>query len=565
MTASNSRRILIGADSLGTTDLDEGTRSVTDANCAEVICRSLVGAGVTTMFGYPGDPTIELMEQARRHGIDVVLARREGTAAFMAEGQAALTGALGVTFSTLGPGSTALVNGVAAAQLDRIPLLAISGQIESGLEQFFTHQVVDHKLLFSPITKWAGRIETKSVGTVMRKALRTATAERPGAVHLTCPNDVLTATAIDSEVTAVPLGRERSATIAVYRGTGNPGPLEQLAAAHRPVVLAGVGATRGEATSALVTFAEAVGAPVVVAPMAKGVFPETHPCFAGIMDVACNKVVKEFIDGADLIVAVGFDVVELVKPWTYAAPVLHIDSVPNTDQVYAAGCEIVGDIAAILEWLSGEWSGQQRWSEPNLAAHRSHLREVYLSGQVAGRLNPSEVVEIVQGAMPSDTVVTTDVGSHKFLVAQGWVATRPRSVLMSNGLSAMGFGLPAAIAAAMTLGGRPVAALIGDGGFAMTATELRLAARLGLPLVCVVFADGSLNRIELKQMVAGYPSTATRLEEMDLIALAEGLACDGVRVSSTTELEMALAGAGSLSRPLIVEARIDPAQYLAQF
>jgi len=538
---------------------------VTDENCAEVLARSLVTAGVTTMFGYPGDPTIELMEQARRQGIDVVLARREGTAAFMAEGQAALTGSLGVAFSTLGPGSTALVNGVAAAQLDRVPMLALSGQIESGSEQFFTHQVVDHKLLFSPITKWSGRLEPRSAATVIRKAIRTATAERPGAVHLTCPNDSLTATALDGEVLAVPLGRERQATVVVERAAGAAGPLELLGGARRPIVLAGISAARAEASASLVAFAEALGAPVVVAPMAKGVFPESHPLFAGVSDVACNKVVKEFMDGADLIVAVGFDPVELVKPWTFKAPVLHLDSTPNTDQIYAAPCEVTGDIAAVLDWLTAGWRGEPRWSDGEVAAHRERLRAAYYAGRTSGRLNPSDVVDLVQSALPADTVVTTDVGSHKFLVAQGWRTERPRSVLMSNGLSAMGFGLPAAIAAAMTVPGHQVVAMIGDGGFAMTATELRLAARLGLGLVCVVFTDGSLNRIELKQMAIGYPSTATQLEEMDLVALAGGLACDGVRVDSEGDLEKVLGDLGGLTRPLIIEAQIDPAQYLAQF
>ena len=538
---------------------------MTDANCAEVLASSLVAAGVTTMFGYPGDPTIELMEQARRKGIDVVLARREGTAACMAEGRAALTGTLGVVFSTLGPGSTALVNGVAAAQLDRVPMLAISGQIETGSEQFFTHQVVDHKLLFSPITKWSGRLEPRSAATVIRKALRTAVAERPGAVHLTCPNDALTETAVDGEMLRIPLGRALSATIVVDRAEGSEGPSAILARAHRPLVIAGISAMRAEATTSLVAFAEALGTPVVVAPMAKGVFPESHPLFAGISDVACNKVVKAFMDEADLIVAVGFDPVELVKPWNFAAPVLHIDSTPNIDQIYSAECEVIGDISAALDWLRGEWHGEARWGGPELADHQARLRGAYYAGRTSGRLNPSDVVDLVQAALPSDTVVTTDVGSHKFLVAQGWHTERPRSVLMSNGLSAMGFGLPAAIAAAMTARDRQVVALSGDGGFAMTATELRMASRLGLPLLCVVFSDASLNRIELKQMALGYPSTATQLEEMDLVALAEGLSCDGVRVASVGGLEKVLGTVGTLSRPLIIEAQIDPAQYLAQF
>ena len=161
-----------------------------------------------------------------------------------------------------------------------------------------------------------------------------------------------------------------------------------------------------------------------------------------------------------------------------------------------------------------------------------------------------------------------DVGSHKLMAGQAWTAGAPRSVLVTNGLSAMGFGVPAAIAARLTLPDRPVIALVGDGGFAMTATELRVAAELGLPVTVVVFADGSLNRIELRQQLMGYPPAGTRMRGTDLPALAEALGCDGVRVDTLAALEKALADLGGRSagtRPLVVEARIDPAQYQAQF
>jgi acetolactate synthase I/II/III large subunit len=176
------------------------------------------------------------------------------------------------------------------------------------------------------------------------------------------------------------------------------------------------------------------------------------------------------------------------------------------------------------------------------------------------------VVTITREAAPPDSIVTTDVGSHKLMVGQVWQATTPRSVLVTNGLSAMGFGVPAAIAAKLSFPDRPVIALVGDGGFAMTATELRIASALGLPVVVVVFADGSLNRIELRQQLMGYPPTATRMRGTDLPALAEAMDCDGVRVETPAGLEKALAGLGARSsRPLVVEARIDPAQYEVQF
>ncbi|MFI6348631.1 thiamine pyrophosphate-binding protein [Streptomyces sp. NPDC050560] len=530
---------------------------------AQVMAEALAAAGVASIFAYPGDPIIELMERSRAAGLDVVLARREGTAAFMAEGHAMATGAPAVCLSTLGPGSSALVNGVAAATTDRVPMIAISGQIEASREQFFTHQVLDHKQLFSPVTKWAGRVEAAAASTTLRKALSLAAAERPGAVHLTVAGDT-SARPAQGGFTPPPTAASLT-TIGVTRTPGAPDPGALVARARRPVVLAGIGAVRAGATAALVRFAETTSTPVVVSPMAKGVVPEDHPLFAGVLDMACNQVLWELLGSADLIVAAGFDAVELIKPWTVDTPVLHIDALPNTDQIYAAEVECTGDTGAVLDWLSDGFTGQPRWSEADVAAHRARLRTAYYEGRVDGRLNPTDVVDAVRAAAPRGTLATTDVGSHKLLVGQGWQAHAPREVLMTNGLSSMGFGVPAAIGAKIARPDRPVVALVGDGGFAMTATEVRLAASMGLPVAFVVFTDGSLNRIELKQMERGYPSTATRIEDMDLVALAGAMHSHGVRVTTAAELDKALEGLEGLDAPLVIEARVDPSQYQSQF
>ena len=529
---------------------------------ADVIARSLALAGVRHVFAYPGETIVGLLERCRVQEIDVVLARREATAAFMAEGLAMASGGVGACLSTLGPGSTALANGVASATLDRVPVVALSGQVERGREQYATHQVIDHDRFYAPITKWAGRIEPSAVATTMRRALRLATAERPGAVHLTLPADVSDRPATDGAAAAPPM---RPAAVATTVHTTGPDPVALLAAARKPVILAGIGAVRAGATPALVRLAETVSAPVVVAPMAKGVLSEDHPLFAGVLDMACAPLLWDFLGSADLIVAAGFDPVELISPWRLRTPVLHVDAIPNVDQVYASDCECVGDVGAILGWLADGWTGQPRWAEEDIERHRARLRDAYYSGAVAGRLNPTDVVDAVRHAAPRHTLVTTDVGSHKLLVGQGWRTYEPRSVLMTNGLSSMGFGVPAAIAAKLADPGRPVVAMVGDGGFAMTATEVRLAAALSLPIVVVVFVDGSLNRIELTQRSLGMPSTATRIEDIDLVKLAESMDCDGARAADPGALEKALQDLDSRSRPLVVEARIDPAQYESQF
>lgn len=529
-----------------------------------LLARFLRDGGLNLMFAYPGDPIIEVLEASRAAGIEVVLARREGTAAVMAEAVGQLTGRPGVCLSTLGPGSTAMVGGVASAYLDRSPVLALSGQIETSREPYFTHQVADHNRLYSSITKWAGRVEPAAAATVLRKAIRTAVAERPGPVHLTINGDAAKTTVADPSAPVPPLSEERG--LQVFRPAGDTGdPRARVRAARRPVVLAGIGALRAGATDALVALAEGAGLPVVVSPMAKGVVPEEHPCFAGVLDMACNQVVWDLLDQADLVVAAGFDAVELIKPWKVTAPVLHVDALPNTDQIYAADVELVGGIPGILRWLLDGLGDGERWTEAEISSHRATLRDAYYAGRVEGHLNPTDVVDVARAAAPRDSIVTTDVGSHKLLVGQGWTTHAPRTSLMSNGLSAMGYSLPAAIAAQLVHRDRPVVCTVGDGGFAMTQGELQLASELGLGLAVIVFCDNSLNRIELKQQALGYPSTATRIASTDVVGLATAMGCDAERATDGPSLEKSLAGLGSLSRPLVIEAVVDPSQYESQF
>jgi acetolactate synthase-1/2/3 large subunit len=531
-------------------------------NVSEVMVRYLKAAGIGYVFGYPGDPNIEFMEAARRAGLEFVLGRREGTAGLMAQAYGFLTGRPGVCMSTLGPGSSNLVNAVANAFLDRVPMIALSGQIERKRAQTFTHQVLDHNRLFSPVSKWVTEVAPDTVAGVMRRALRTAMAERPGPVHITTHADVVGAEAKDDTVVLPPL---KSVAAGVQAFGTDADVVRRLRKAKKPVILAGIAAQRANAHEALSRLATEAGIPVVVAPMAKGVLAEDHPYYAGTLDMACNALMWDFLKGCDLLLAAGFDAVELIKPWTLSVPAVHIDAVPNTDQIYSADTELVGDIAAILEGIAAGWKGEAKWQAAAVKRHRDALRAAYYAGRVKGRLNPTDVIDAVREVLPRDAIATSDVGSHKLLVGQGWSAYEPRSVLMSNGLSSMGYSLPAAIVAQMLDPGRPVVCFVGDGGLAMVQGELRLAASLGLPLLVVVFCDGSLNRIEIKQANRKYPSWGTLIERTDIPRLAQSMGCEGAAADSAAALSRLLGRKRPKDRPLVVGANIDPAQYTQQF
>ena len=534
-------------------------------NTSEVIAKFLSAAGIEYVFGYPGDPNIEFLEAARREGLAFVLAGREGTAGLMAEAYGQITGLPGVCLSTLGPGSSNLVNAVASAHLDRVPMLAFSGQIETKRQQTFTHQVLDHNRLFAPISKWTTQIQPDTVSAVMRKAIRVALAERPGPVHITTPADVVGAEARDAEIRLPPMTSVEHAIQIAAVDAGAADPANSLMQAAKPIVVAGMSAARAQAHDSLTHFAETMGCPVLVSPMAKGIIAEDHPYFAGTIDMACSDYIWDFLDKADLILAVGFDPVELIKPWQPTAPVIHIDTVPNTDQVYAADIEMVGPIAACLNALTASPRAAAKWSETDVARHREGLASLYYAGRVEGKLNPTDVVDIARAALPRTARVTTDVGSHKLLVGQGWTTYAPGGVLMSNGLSSMGYALPAGITAQLLDRKRPTVTFIGDGGLTMVQGELRLASSLGLDLTVVVFCDNSLNRIELKQMSRQYPSWGTLFEATDIAKLAESMGCEGFNVDSQETLEAALLSKRQEGVPRVIGAVIDPAQYAGQF
>jgi acetolactate synthase-1/2/3 large subunit len=292
--------------------------------------------------------------------------------------------------------------------------------------------------------------------------------------------------------------------------------------------------------------------------MAKGVIAGDHP-HAG-RSSALQRIPVEFPQQRRPPPLVGFDAVG-------DRPALTMPTIPSTP--FRTRPDLPGGGTHRRHrtcWSNrGRRRSHARWGEAEVAVHRGKLAELYYAGRVAGHMNPTDVVDVVRALMPRDTLVSTDVGSHKLLVGQGWTTYSPRTLLMSNGLSSMGFSLPAAIAAKLVHPDRQVVCFVGDGGLAMVQGELRVAASLKIDPIVVVFCDNSLNRIELKQMARQYPSWGTLIDPTDMQLLARSMGCDGIDVDSIKALENVLAGARAKDRPLVIGAKIDPAQYAAQF
>lgn len=518
---------------------------------AQIIARTLATAGVRYVFGHPGGEVAHLLEALRQEGVAFVLTRHEATAAYLAASWGELSGQPGVCLSTLGPGASNLLSGVAHGYLDRCPMVAITAQLATDREIRATHQRLDIQAMFAPVSKASIRVASDTAATAIEHALYLATAERPGPVHLEIPSNVA--------------GQEFQGTTRAVR----PAPrvsrpsitpaIEMVAQAKRPAILAGIGAARSQATPALIRLAESLDAPVVTTPKAKGVFPEDHHLAGGVMDMTGEEVVNDLLHEADLLITAGFDVVELIKPWGFRAPILHLDTVPNVDQLYAADLEIIGAVDGALEGLADAITTPTAWPAGRLAEHRARLNAALVPS--CPGLAPHTVMRTARAVLPRNGVVASDVGAHKILMGQVWAAYEPHTYLVSNGLSAMGTGLPAAMAAKLLWPERPALAIIGDGGLGMYLGEIETAVRLGLNLPIIVLVDGSLSLIRLGQGQRGYPAYGVDFNRPRLAELAGCLGAHGVRVTTEAETHTALDAALERKGVTLIEAIIDASAY----
>jgi len=520
---------------------------------ARAIGDRLHAAGVRHVFGHPGGEVVDLIEGFRQAGLEFVLTKHETAAAFMAEATATVTGRPGVCLATLGPGATNLVTGVAHAYLDRAPVIVFSGQLPAERYEIATHQRLDLKNLFAPITKWQATVSAANTAAVVERALRVAERVRRGPVYIEVPSDVPTQETVDVALPRIAIEHVPAIDDDAIRDAS-----ARLRDSERPLLLVGMDANDDAVAGPLRRLAESWQMPVMVSPKAKGVFREDHPLFVGTIEGLGTSYLYDFIDTRDLVLMVGFDPVEFDRDWSAKARIVHIGVVPNDDRYYGSEVEIVGPIDAALERLGAASDGTPRVAREEIDAFRDAFAS-RIRGSVKG-LTAQDVLRELRAALPEDALVSCDVGYNKAVSAQCWPAYRPRTFFVSNGLSSMGYGLPAALALKLADRTRPVACVLGDGGFAMTMAEIETGTRLGLGVTIVVLADDALSQIKAGQERKGYPTTGTTFGAIDYPKLGAAFGIEARTVSTVAECRDVFRRTPR-DRPILIAARIDPAAY----
>ena len=522
---------------------------------AELFVRCLENEGTEYIFGIPGEENLDIMDALLDSSIRFVVTRHEQGAAFMADVYGRLTGRAGVCLSTLGPGATNLITGVADANMDHAPLVAIAGQAATYRLHKESHQVLDLEQMFQPVTKYSSRLLTpNTIPEVVRKAFKLAQTEKTGASFIELPENVAEL-AVDDHPLPVknPLLPE-PATSQVERAA------QAISEARAPLILAGNGVIRAKAWQQLADFAEKLNIPVANTFMAKGVMPFRHPLTLGSAGLQAKDYVHCGFEGADVIICIGYDLVEY-HPYLWHPSrdrtIIHIDTMPaEVDAFYPVAVGVVGDIKHSLIRVA-------QLATPHPGHRLRPLREALIkemnacSTDTAFPVKPQKIIWDLRTAMELEDIVICDVGAHKMWMARMFRCEVPNTCIISNGFASMGIALPGAIAAKLAFPERKVVAVTGDAGFLMNVQELETAVRMKTPLVVLIWNDGGYGLIKWKQMSQfGRPSHVD-FDNPDFVKLAESFGAVGRRIAGTAELLPTLRKALESDSVTIIDCPVD--------
>ena len=506
--------------------------------------------GVRRFFGIPGGPSIPYMDAFRRKGIDFILTSHESSAAVMADVTARLTGVTGVCHGTFGPGAANLLTGVGGALLDRSPVIAFTSELPLDWLRRTSQMNIDHQTLFKAVTKATYRLSGENGASVIDDALEIANAEYPGPVHIGLPSD------ISGREVREKSGKNISAV--TKPGDSLPEKIKVLiASSKRPILAVGLTAMRHRIGDDLVRFLSDHQVPVVITPMASGIIPKDHPCFAGVLFHVLSDRLRILSQEADLVIGLGYDPVEYnYESWIPSVPLVHFGT-RETDMPYKGAMQFN---SAPDKWFDALESLRSSPEMIKLAGEVRDIIKASLSDNMKG-FSPVTALNILREELPHESIVTSDVGSHLHLMGQIWDVSITGKLVITNGWSSMGFGLPAAIAAAVCRKDLPIVCVTGDGGILMNAGEIMTARRLGIKIIVVVMADSELNLIKLKQKWKGITPYGISLFNGPFFDSDRFLGVRVAHVSDGDTMRRTIREALLSDSSTIIEAAIDPAVY----
>jgi len=525
-----------------------------------VFVQALENEGVEFVFGLPGEENIDFLEALRKSRIRFVLTRHEQGAGFMADVYGRLTGKAGVCLSTIGPGATNLLTAVADANLDRAPLVAITGQADTLRMHKESHQYIDILSMFRPVTKWNASIgRPDMVAEAVRKAFKTAEAEKPGATHLEFPENVAVESCAKPNYFEVRKVRRPAPD---YRAVNRA--VELIRSAKKPLILAGNGAIRKRATKQLRILLEKTGMAVCNTFMGKGAAGHTYDYNLLTIGMQSRDHVTCAFDEADLIVCIGYDIVEYSpRFWNPQAKkkIIHIDfAQAEVDYWYDPEVELVGDVASTLWEINDRINGKlpHPLGEYAVKYRREILKELHANDKSrAFPFKPQKILYDVRQVLDAEDILISDVGAHKMWVARMYVAHEPNTCLISNGFATMGIALPGGVAAKLVFPERKILTISGDGGFLMNVQELETAVRLGTPTVNLIWSDGTFGLIEWHQKRKFGRAFGTRFGNPDWVRLARSYGAVGIRVNRGDDLQAILKRAFKSKKPVVIDCPVD--------
>lgn len=520
---------------------------------AEYIAQRLHENGIRYVFGIPGGPSIPYMESFRTAGIEFILVSNEASAAIMADVTARLSGVPGVCHATFGPGATNISTGVGEALLDRSPVLVFTSEMSDAMISRVTQMNISHQKLFEPVTKATFRVSGQNVSEVMNEALRICREEYPGPVHIGLPVGIA-----DLEMKDF-LDDQKSTTVTNFHNeTGDI--IFMLEGSRRPLLALGLTAARLHLGKSILALLEDYPMPVVITPMAKGLISEDHPCYAGVLFHSLSDYLEDIYEKTDLIIGLGYDPVEFdYESWTGGLPLIHFDVRPSDHRNGVVTAEYAGEPDDWFRLIRHLNRGSMVFEGELIRGVRNEMEAVF--NGFTNHFGPAATIKILQEELPENLTITADVGSHLHVMGQFWRTGGKTHLLMTNGWSGMGFGLPAALAAQLYSPESTVVCITGDGGFLMMAGEIITARRYNLPVIIVVFSDGELNLIKVKQSWRDLPPYATILYQGDLFDSSRFLGVRVLKAFSNETMRSAVIEAMSVSEPVIINAIIDPEDY----